>query len=105
MFTFFLFRKYSLLLYLLSYFTTVPLQAAKLRGPNDAFKKVFKKFFFYFLKRDDIIGNTAKAKSGFSCDLFSMHQGRAASSNQTTRGRIVNKAKRIRERNVMYIND
>ena len=31
----------------------------------------------------------------FSCDLFVMHQGRSVSSNRATRGRIVNKVKRM----------
>ena len=55
------------LLYFLSDSTTVPLAAAKFRGPRNAFKKGFQKtFFFSFLKRDDIIKNPAKAKNGFS---------------------------------------
>ena len=41
------------------------------------------------LKTDDMIFS-------FSCDLSLMHQGRPVSSNRATRGRIVNKAKRIR---------
>ena len=40
------------LLHLLSYSTTVPLAAAKLRGPRDAFKKGFKKFFFELFEND-----------------------------------------------------
>ena len=84
------------LLYLRSDSTTVPLAATKLRGPRDAFKKGFQKISFVsFLKKDNIMKNTAKTKSGFSCDLFITHQGREVSLNRATRGRIVSKAKRI----------
>ena len=80
------------LLYFLSDSTTVPLAAAKFRGPRDALKKGLQKVsFLSFLKRDDIIMNPAKTK----IDLSLMHQGRESSSNRATRGRIVTKAKRI----------
>ena len=76
--------------------TTVPLAAAKFRGQRDAFNKGFqKKSFLSFLERDIIMKNPAKTKTGFSCDLYLTHQGRKESSNRSTRGRIVNKAKRI----------
>ena len=77
------------LLYLRSDSTTVHLADAKLSGQRDAFEKsLLNSIFLSLLKRDDIIFI-------FSCDLFVMHQGRSVSSNPGTRGRIVNKAKRI----------
>ena len=77
------------LLYLRSDSTTVPLANAKLSGPCDAFKiRLLNNFFLSLLKRDDI-------KFSFSCGFFVMHQVRLVSLNRATRGRIVNKAKRI----------
>ena len=52
-------------------------------------KKIFQiASFLSLLKKDDMIWNPATA-------LFLMYQGRLVILNQSTRGRIVNKAKRL----------
>ena len=63
-------KKYCLfriaLLYLRSDSTTVPLAAAKLSGPRDAFKKGSQiTSFLSLLKRDDTIRNPNMTKGGW----------------------------------------
>ena len=56
--------------------TTVPLAAAKLGCPRDAFQKGFQKIsFLSLLKGDDILLNPATTKDRSSCYLFLKHKG------------------------------
>ena len=77
------------LLYLRSDSTTVPIADAKLSGPRDAFeKRLLNSTFFELIEK-------RWHNIQFQLRPFLMLQGHSVSSNRDTRGRILNKAKRI----------